>query len=411
MASRCNLNCSYCYVYNAGDLTYREQPAVMSAQTVEKTIERAAEHCAEHGLTRFTFVFHGGEPLLAGRSFFASFGEKANELLGRGVRPRFAVQTNGTLLDDAWCALFNEHDMLVGISIDGPPDAHDRYRVDHAGNGSYQRVRTGIERAVKRLDRTPGLLTVVNVQSDPDEVWDHLVGLGVSAVDFLLPDATHASPPDIHGRTEYGEWLIRVFDRWYGSNRRPRVRLFEDIVRSILGYRAVGHGTGGSQSGILVVETNGDIEAIDYLKVCYPGATKIGASVDTHTLSEAMDHPLIAAYYDAAGHACETCRSCPIFGVCGGGDLVHRWDRSNGFDNPTVYCADRMKLIVHIQKRVVGDLPRSVVIRHDVRPFTLEEIRGSINHPVNAPTLVDDEPIPGGVSSRPDRRATNAQNS
>jgi uncharacterized protein len=102
-----------------------------------------------------------------------------------------------------------------------------------------------------------------------------------------------------------------------------------------------------------------------------------------------LDHPLIAAYYDAAGNACDTCESCAIFGVCGGGMLVHRWSTASGFDNPTVYCADRMKLIVYIQNRILEDLPARAIQRAGVRPFSIKEVRASIDTAVEEPRLIE----------------------
>lgn len=389
-ASRCNLNCSYCYVYNAGDETYREQPRFMSSTVVDELLERVAEHIAEHDLASFGFVFHGGEPMLADRDFYRSFVSQANSALGGSTRLDFALQTNGTLVDEDWCDLLNELGVRLSISIDGPPRIHDRFRVDHAGNGSYERVRTGITAAVNLLDTSPGLLAVIDPASDPDEAWEHVLELDVAAVGFLLPDVTHDSaPPGVgSGSTEYGDWLIRVFDRWYEAGGRVSVKVFEEFVASILGYQTTRHGIAKSKAGVLVIETNGDIEPVDYMKVCQPGITKIGANVRTHTLSEVFEHPLIAAYYDAAGHASGICRSCAIFDVCGGGQLVHRWSSDRGFDNPSVYCLDLMKLIVHIQNRVVSDLPSSVVERTGVGLFTFDEARESISVPVDGLGLV-----------------------
>ena len=392
VASRCNLNCSYCYVYNAGDVTYREQPPVMSRDVVHKLLARVAEHCEQAGIAGFGFAFHGGEPLLAGEAFYREFVAAAAAIIPDDVSVGFAVQTNGTLLSRSWCDLFNELGVSVGISIDGPPRIHDRYRVDHAGNGSYGRVRRGIECAVQHLDSEPGVLSVIDSASDPDEVWSHIMGLGVPSAEFLFPDATYDSPPpgksDL-GSTPYADWLSRVFDLWYDSGAPVRVEFFEEVVALILGYSSMRHGVGRSQTGALVIETNGDIEPIDYLKVCRPGITKIGANVQTHALSDVLDHPLIASYFDAAAHASDTCQSCAIFNVCGGGDLVHRWSSESDFDNPTVYCADRMKLIVHIQNRVLADLPPGVAARGGVRRYSVHDVQESIASPVDLPRLID----------------------
>jgi uncharacterized protein len=98
VASRCNLNCSYCYVYNAGDNSYLQQPAVMSDETMDALVQRTANHCRQHGIALFTFVFHGGEPLLAGQDFFHRFVNQVTTHFPAETKPNFCLQTNGTLL-------------------------------------------------------------------------------------------------------------------------------------------------------------------------------------------------------------------------------------------------------------------------------------------------------------------------
>lgn len=133
VASRCNLNCSYCYMYNMGDNSYLMQPKVMSLKVVDKLIERILSHCQKHTIKNFEIVLHGGEPLLAGKDFFRKFVNKANERLvaEAGIGVKFVIQTNGLLLTEDWCKLFAELKIAVGVSLDGTPEDNDRYRIDH----------------------------------------------------------------------------------------------------------------------------------------------------------------------------------------------------------------------------------------------------------------------------------------
>ena len=120
VASRCNLNCSYCYVYNAGDRSHLLQPAIMADETVAALIQRTATHCRRHGIAEFTFVFHGGEPLLAGPGFFRRFVAHVARDFPPETKPRFCLQTNGTLLTKEWCELLSDLNIGIGISLDGP---------------------------------------------------------------------------------------------------------------------------------------------------------------------------------------------------------------------------------------------------------------------------------------------------
>jgi uncharacterized protein len=141
VASRCNLNCKYCYMYNLGDLSYLGQPKVMSDAVVTSSMEKIRQHCLRHDITDVRFVLHGGEPMLAGREFFRRFAREAQRVLRSEITPQFMMQTNGTLLDRDWLDLLCELQIAFGISLDGPPEVNDANRVDHGGGGSYAAVR------------------------------------------------------------------------------------------------------------------------------------------------------------------------------------------------------------------------------------------------------------------------------
>jgi uncharacterized protein len=356
IASRCNLNCKYCYVYNLGDNTWRDQPPIMSQDVVECFIRRVREHCLSHNLSQFVFIFHGGEPLLAGPSFFEHFVNYANRTLLPEISSLFTLQTNGTLLTKNWCTLFSRLGIGFGVSLDGPRAINDQNRIDHAGRGSYDRVIRGIDIALQNGIR-PGLLTVIDPLSDPDLIYEHVLSLGIEHIDFLLPEATYEVPPpgyDTESQlTLYADWLIRIFDRWFTqSPAYLRIRIFETIIASILGM-PVGLDTMGTDTNeVLVIEADGGIEPIGSLKICGNGFTKIGADVFTHSLDEALDTELARHYVLSGQMLCSQCQGCPIRETCGGGYLPHRYHQENGFDNPSVYCRDLTKLITHIQNTV-----------------------------------------------------------
>jgi uncharacterized protein len=363
VASRCNLNCSYCYVYNKGDESWRDQPRVMSRDVVDALMIRVRNHCARHGLDSFTFHFHGGEPLLSGQQFFVDFVAAARRALEPGIKPLFRMQTNGTLLNDEWCRLLSGLNIGVGISIDGPEEVNDRHRVDHAGRGSYRDVRAGIAAALRGAvgtRRLPGILTVIDLDTDPVAVYEHVKELQVPVADFLLPDSTVDQPPPGFGRSEtpYADWLLRIFDRWF--TEKPvtvRIRIFEVLVAQILGFQRNVDFMGAGANELLFIETNGAIVPSVTLTVCAPGMTNIGANVLTHELDDVLRNDLVQLYHLSGQRLCDQCSACPVRALCGGGYLPHRYSARNGFANPSIYCADLMKLITHIQRAVADALP------------------------------------------------------
>lgn len=372
VASRCNLNCSYCYMYNLGDDSYLAQPGVMSRATVDALLRNVGAHCARHGAEHFRFVFHGGEPLLAGPEFFRYFVEQAARALPTGTQPLFGMQTNGTLLSRPWCELLSQLGVSLGISVDGPRALNDVRRVDHAGKGSYERIRRGWDLAVASGLR-PGLLTVIDLAADPLEIFRHVLELDPRKVDFLFPDASHEQPSAVG--TPYADWLLRIFEVWIGAETPPvRIRLFEHIVAAVLGLQPASDALGPGENRIVVIETDGGIEPVDVLKVCGNGITKTPLNVAANELDEAFGIPLIDLYYHSGARLCATCEGCAVKGVCAGGYLPHRYRNANGFDNPSVYCRDLMKLIVTIQNWVVTTLPADIVASANVVPLRLDAV-------------------------------------
>ncbi len=379
VASRCNLNCTYCYVYNAGDDSWRSQPKVMSAETVALVIDRVKAHCLRHRLPAFMFIFHGGEPLLCGKQFFSDFVAAARRALEPEVSAKFTLQTNGTLLTADWCEHLHQLGITVGVSLDGPEEVNDRHRVDHAGRGSYQAIKAAIQTAnsFRPVHRRLGVLTVIDLEADPVACFEHHRSLGITAVDFILPDATRDHPPPGWSATgtPYADWLIKVFDCWfYERPKTMRVRMFEEYIGQVLGAPAHLDTSGTSRNEVLAIQTDGGIEPVGSLNFCGNQFTKLGANVRTHELDDALDTELAHHYHLSGEKLCGRCSACPLRQICGGGYLPWRYSRERRFDNSAVYCNDLIKLITHIRNRVLQHLPQRLQARLKLERITREEV-------------------------------------
>lgn len=370
IASRCNLNCSYCYVYNQGDNTYLKQPKLMSYNTVDMIINRFLGHCISNNVKAFTFVFHGGEPLLQKKEFFKYFIESSDRILVQEneIRCLYTTQTNGVLISKEWCELFNSLNIHMGVSLDGDKETNDKYRVDHQGKGAYNSVIKGLEISQKYSISSPGILSVIDIESDPVKFFNHLISLNVKSVDLLWPHATHDIPPinvvrsdKSESLTPYADWLIIIFDLWFTDevNSKIEISIFETFIKLILGNEMHWNEDFGSEdNGILVVETNGDIQAVGALKICGDGFTISGANIETHSLSQSLETKLAKVYHKSHKMLNSKCLNCPIVEICGGGHIHTRFSKENGFDNASVYCKDFIKLIAHIQNSIFDSLPK-----------------------------------------------------
>lgn len=364
--SRCNLDCDYCYVYRSADQGWRSQPARMSGSTVMQIAMRIAEHVRIHGLTKVDVTLHGGEPLLVGADHLEFVCTTLRSHLPRGVEVDLQIQTNGTLLDVAILEVLHRHDVRVGVSLDGVPLVHDARRSRTNGRGSHSLVTRGLDlmREPRYRPLFAGLLCVIDLRADPVATYEHLLSHDPPVVDFLLPHANWSNPP--RGKSQrtaaaHGEWLMAVFDRWYSAPKpETSVRLFEGIIRGLLGRPSRVESIGLSPACVVVVETDGSIEQVDALKSAYDGAAATGLDVHRDAFDPALLLPGFAARQAGLAALPESCQRCDVVGVCGGGYYPHRYHRSTGFHNPSVYCADLTALIRHVRSRVRNDLAAAV---------------------------------------------------
>lgn len=358
VASRCNLNCEYCYMYNLGDKTYKSQPKVMSQEVVTHLLMRVKTYLTLSGSKTFAFIFHGGEPLLVGYDFYQNFVRKANELLPASIQIVYTIQTNGVLLSEEWCKVLGNLGIRIGVSFDGLTEEANRFRLDHHGRSSLASTLQGIANAQtsKHLKYLPGVLSVINPNVNPDELYQAYKSLKIRHINFLLPDGTHDNLPTGFElkQTIFADWLIKLFDNWFEDQDRhkPQITFFNQILNKILGGEGDFEYLGGGRNINLIIETNGDIEPQDSLKACGNGFTKTNMNVKTHTLEDSFKHPLIKLCIDSQETLCEQCQNCSVVEVCRGGFITHRYDVRNGFSNPSIYCKDLEKLITYISERV-----------------------------------------------------------
>ncbi|WP_329194585.1 FxsB family cyclophane-forming radical SAM/SPASM peptide maturase [Streptomyces sp. NBC_01435] len=357
---RCNLACRYCYLYEGPDHTWRDRPAAAAPAVLDRTAHRIAEHAAAHGLRDLALVLHGGEPLLAGADRLAAFADRVRGLAPEDCTVHTTVQTNATLLTGPRVATLARHGIRIGISLDGGRPAHNSRRTDHAGRPSWPAASRGARLLADRHpDAYAGILTVVDPDTDPVEMYESLLELRPPALDLLLPHGNWTNPPPGlpptgPGRpTPYGDWLVTVFDRWWRTGRREtRIRLFEECVALLLGLPGATESLGLDPVDAIVIETDGAIEQVDSLKSAYDTAAATGLDVFHHTFDDALRHPGVAARRAGADALAATCRACPLLTVCGGGHYAHRYRAENGFANPSVYCADLERLVRHVAARL-----------------------------------------------------------
>jgi uncharacterized protein len=362
--SRCNLNCSYCNIYNLLDTRASMMVKRMSNDVMEHIVRRIGEHAEHWRLPWVSVVLHGGEPLLAGPAALRKFVRLLQEAMPKFLLPDGGVvqtrlfvsmQTNGVLLSNPDVLEFiGDMGIRVGVSVDGAPEDHDRYRLTHAGRGSYAETKAGIE-ALRELhsDLYAGILCVVNLENDPLTTYRSLKTLDPPVIDFLLPIAnwTHLPPGLTPGGNEapYADWLLPIFWERASVSEAPDIRFFSELLYQILGGESPTEVIGRQVRGPLVIETDGGYARNDAVNAIGEGMAVVssGLNVQSASIHEILELPdeTVGPMLRSPKAPCEICRQCPVFETCGGGYWVHRWKEETGFQNPSVYCGDLMKLI------------------------------------------------------------------
>jgi uncharacterized protein len=364
VASRCNLNCTYCYVYNKGNDNYKLQPKIMKKETVIKLLEKIKEHCQKYKLDSFLIVFHGGEPLLAGIDFFNTFVELYKNIYqDSDITLKFTMQSNGVLLNDELTKNLKNLNIQIGISIDGTKKSNNDNRIFHNGNGSYTDILNGFN-SVKKIfgSSYANCLCVIDVNEKPIEVYEHFKKIEVNNLNLLFPDFTIDDKQNGIEIPNLGEWLIEMYDIWDADRTINKISPFAEITGLILGIEECGsEAIGKRENKTIVIETNGNIEAVDTLKICENNFTKTTLNIFNNNLNDIYSsNSLATEYYLSHENLCKKCSNCDLEEICGGGFIAHRYSSINRFDNPTVYCEDLAKLICHIQNKLYEDLPENI---------------------------------------------------
>lgn len=345
VGSACNLGCTYCYYLSKAQLLNQSGDRRIDQELLECCIQQCIE--AQDG-AEIIFTWHGGEPTLLGLDFFRKAVALQNACRPYGQRILNDLQTNGTLLNDEWCKFLKEHDFLVGISIDGPRDLHDAYRLGRRGEPSFDRVMRGIS-LLQKHNVPYSTLTVVNRLNarKPLDVYRFLRRQARSdSIQFIPcvePKSFHSIapqhwPPDsmpvLGSRAarpgnrdsvvtdwsvdpdDWGTFLSRTFDEWYKKDfGQVLVNLFETAVAQRMGLPAQTCATAEFCGKGPAMEHDGTVYACDHY--AYPEFA-LGNIQKTHLGRLAYSASQQKFGFVKCDALTEYCRKCRYLQLCWG---------------------------------------------------------------------------------------------
>ena len=239
----CNLDCSYCFFPSKEEL-YPGSPFRMTDDLLSEYLRQLLR---SHRTPEVTVAWQGGEPTLMGLAFFRRAVHLVDELRRPDQVVEHTIQTNATLIDDEWAAFLAERDFLVGVSIDGPRELHDAYRVDKGGKPTFDRVMAGLAKLQAHGVRWNAMTTVHHANEEHGlAVYRFLRDeLGTDFIQFI-PIVERPSPGGIPTGTEatdrsvspggYGRFLNEVFDEWVRRDvGTVFVQMFDSTLASFVG--------------------------------------------------------------------------------------------------------------------------------------------------------------------------------
>lgn len=386
----CNLDCKYCFYLEKEKLYPGKSNWRMPDDVLEKYVR---QYIGAQQVPEVTFAWQGGEPTLMGLDFF----RRAVELQQRyanGKKIANAIQTNGTLLDDAWCDFLNTNGFLVGLSIDGPRKYHDLYRVDKEGKPTFDRV-IAAARLMKRHRVDFNTLCVVNRANSvaPLDVYRFLKSEGSGYIQFIplvervgggelplaeppvlvepgrvrLPVVADTSPSSGGAVTPwsveplaYGNFLCTIFDEWVRKDvGRVFVQIFDVQLGIWMGHPSTLCVFGETCGDAMALEHNGDLYACDHY--VYP-QYKLG-NVATDSLTDLVASPAQRKFgTDKRDTLPRYCRECDVKFACNGECPKHRFlTTPDGEPGLNYLCAGYKKFFHHIDPymREMGRLLQS----------------------------------------------------
>lgn len=311
----CQMACEYCFYH---DLLEYGAPAntLMSRKTARQLIARVKES----GAARVHFAFQGGEPLLWGQEHFREFFDRVNDA---GLDATYAVQTNGlALTDPGYGSLFAEHDVLVGLSLDGDAVLHDAARRTPDGKGTHARVMASLA-ALRKHGIRHNILTVITsrVAAHPTQLYKFYKRIGTSHVQLIpcLPPLERACAsvhvPDVSALGRFYTAFYRLWREDFRDGKPPfAVREFAQALATLQG-RGGFCGACGYCTPQLIVEADGSLYPCDF----YVLPAYCTGSLHTHTLAQTLQGEGMACFVKDHPAAPDLCRSCRFLAVCGGG--------------------------------------------------------------------------------------------
>lgn len=351
VGAMCNLNCHYCYYIDKSRL-YKGNH-IMPLNLLEKLIK---EYIETNEADEVVFNWHGGEPLIAGLEYYKNI-IKIQKKYSCNRKILNALQTNATLIDADFASFFKDNDFLLGVSIDGPQDIHDKYRIDKNGAPTFEKVIRGIE-LLHRYNVDFNTMTTINKASEGrgSDVYVFLKQIGSHYMQFMpvveyVDVNNHIVPPGTYNSkvatwsvsaTAYGQFMCEIFDYWVKNDvGRYFVNLFDSVLANYCNVES-GCCAYAETCGLnAVVEHNGDVYPCDHY--VYPNY--IMGNIAEKSIYEIVASDVMSRFgINKRNNLPKKCLRCDSLFVCHGECPKHRFNKTDIGEEGLSYLCDGYRL-------------------------------------------------------------------
>ncbi len=328
VSAQCQYRCRYCFYDKLAATRSEKGFGVMNDETVLSLISSVFAQSPRN----VSFVFQGGEPLLAGISFYETFVNTVDRYNTCHARVQYSLQTNGALIDRDYCRFFKKHCFLIGLSLDGTKKMNDFNRVDAFGKSTFSATMA----AARMLKKEGVMLNVLNVLTDQnarygEKIYRFYRANGLDYMQFIPCIDDFGAEHSSLSPQRLATFLKTVFDLWYLDliNGHPSyIRQFENYVNLLCGLPAEDCSMNGCCGLYFVVESDGSIYPCDFYCL---DEYRIGSLETGYRFEITEKH---RAFIDRSHILPDKCKSCRYFMLCRGGCKRDRQDT----DQINKYC-------------------------------------------------------------------------
>ncbi len=353
----CNLRCRYCFYTDVTNCRTEESFGLMSEDTLEALVRSALSYAD----LSCSFAFQGGEPTLVGLDFYRKLIELQTQYRQGTTVISNSIQTNGLVIDEEWARFLAEHHFLVGLSLDGPREIHNKNRQDPSGHGSFDRVMKAVK-LFRKYGVEFNILTVVNrqVAEHPKKVYSFLRSQNFRYLQFIECLDPFDGQPEEYSLTPKAleVFLKQTFDEYYADFRRGQyisVRGFDNYIGTLLGRAPEACGQIGHCTAYQVIEANGNVYPCDF----YVLDDYCMGNIHTHSFAQLSRSPIAQEFVRASLPVDPACRTCRWYALCRGGCRRCREPFTDGYPGLNRFCTAYKGFFEYAYPRMQG-MARSI---------------------------------------------------